>query len=72
MPAVTAITIFRDAEAFLGEAVASVLAQTWSDWELLLVDDGSQDGSGPLARTLADRHPGRIRYLTIRAEPIAA
>ena len=64
MPAVTAITIFHDAEAFLREAVASVLAQTWRDWELLLVDDGSTDGSGPIARALADEHPKRVRYLT--------
>jgi len=64
MPAVTAITIFRDAEAYLREAVASVLAQTWPDWELLLVDDGSADGSGAIARAFADEHAGRIRYLT--------
>ena len=64
MPAVTAVTIFRDAEAYLREAVASVLAQTWPDWELLLVDDGSGDGSGAIARAFADEHAGRIRYLT--------
>ena len=64
MPTVTAITIFHDAAPFLGEALASVLAQTWSDWELLLVDDGSTDGSGPIARAFADRHADRIRYVT--------
>jgi glycosyltransferase involved in cell wall biosynthesis len=64
MPAVTAVTIFRNAEAYLREAVASVLAQTWPDWELLLVDDGSADGSGAIARAFADEHAGRIRYLT--------
>jgi glycosyltransferase involved in cell wall biosynthesis len=64
VPAVTAITIFHDAERYLREAVASVLAQTHRDWELLLVDDGSTDGSGTIARALADEHAGRIRYLT--------
>jgi len=64
MPAVTAITIFCDAEAYLRDAVASVLAQTWPHWELLLVDDGSTDGSGAIARALAAEHAGRIRYLT--------
>src|SRR5262249_32940458 len=64
MPRVTAVTIFLNAAAFLREAVASVLAQTWDDWELLLVDDGSTDGSGAIARALAGEHAGRIRYLT--------
>jgi glycosyltransferase involved in cell wall biosynthesis len=64
VPAVTAITIFHDAERHLREAVASVLAQTHRDWELLLVDDGSTDGSGGIARALADEHADRIRYLT--------
>jgi glycosyltransferase involved in cell wall biosynthesis len=64
MPAVSAITIFHDAEAWLREAVASVLAQTWTDWELLLVDDGSTDGSTAIARALAQEHAGRVRYLT--------
>lgn len=48
---------------FLREAVESVLAQTFSRWELLLVDDGSAGGAVDVARTYAERHPGRIRYL---------
>jgi len=64
MPAVSAITIFHDAEPYLREAVASVLGQTWRDWELILVDDGSTDGSGAIARALAEEHADRIRYVT--------
>ena len=62
-PAVSVITIFLDEERFIGEAIESVLAQTWRDWELLLLDDGSTDGSTAIARDHAARHPGRIRYL---------
>lgn len=66
-PRVSVVSIFRDGEPYLGEAAASVLAQTYGDWELLLVDDGSRDGSAALAQALAhddDRvrclhHPGR-------------
>jgi glycosyltransferase involved in cell wall biosynthesis len=60
---VTCIIIFLDEERFLREAIESVLAQTFSDFELLLVDDGSTDASGSIARAYAEADPGRIRYL---------
>jgi glycosyltransferase involved in cell wall biosynthesis len=63
MPVVSVVTIFLDAERFLDEAVESVVAQSFQDWELLLVDDGSTDRSGATARAWARRHPDRIRYL---------
>ncbi len=45
--------IFLDEERFIEEAVASVRAQSLADWELILVDDGSTDGSSTIARDLA-------------------
>ncbi|MGB5758809.1 MAG: glycosyltransferase family 2 protein [Acidimicrobiales bacterium] len=63
-PAVSVITIFHNEERFLPQAVASVSAQEGATWELLLVDDGSTDRSGELARDLARRDPDRIRYLS--------
>lgn len=60
---VSVITIFLNAETFLEEAIRSVLDQTYGAWELLLVDDGSTDGSTHLAREYAERHPERIRYM---------
>lgn len=45
-------------------AIDSVVAQSFTDWELLLVDDGSSDGSSVLARRLAQESAGKIRYLT--------
>jgi glycosyltransferase involved in cell wall biosynthesis len=62
-PLVSVITIFLNAERFLGEAIESVFAQRDDRWELLLVDDGSRDGSTALALGYADRHPDRVRYL---------
>ena len=62
-PLVSVVTIFLDAARFLDEAVASVLAQTYERWELLLVDDGSTDGSTEMARMWSARYPDRIRYL---------
>jgi len=63
-PMVSVIMIFLDAERFLGEAVESVLAQTYPHWELLLCDDGSTDGSAGMARACADAHPDRVRYVS--------
>ena len=52
-PRISVVTPVRDAEATLEAAVASVRAQTLGDWEMLLVDDGSRDGSAALAARLA-------------------
>jgi glycosyltransferase involved in cell wall biosynthesis len=62
-PLVSVITIFYQAERFFEAAIESVLAQTDDRWELLLVDDGSTDGSTAIARRYAASHPDRIRYL---------
>ena len=62
-PLVSVVAIFLDAERFLEEAIESVLAQTHARWELLLVDDGSSDGSSAIARRYAERGPERVRYL---------
>jgi glycosyltransferase involved in cell wall biosynthesis len=62
-PLVSVIMIFLNGEQFIDEAIASVFAQTYPHWELLLVDDGSTDGSTEIARRYAARHPGRVRYL---------
>jgi len=41
-PLVSVVIIFWNAERFLQEAVESVFVQTYPNWELLLVDDGSK------------------------------
>ncbi len=46
---------------FLGEAIESALAQTHSNVELIVVDDGSTDGSRDIISTYADRYPDRLR-----------
>jgi glycosyltransferase involved in cell wall biosynthesis len=62
-PQVSVIVPFLNAERFLEETVESVLAQSFSAWELLLIDDGSSDGSTAIAQRYAARFPGRIVYL---------
>jgi hypothetical protein len=50
-PLVSVVAIFLNGERFLDEAIRSVLAQSHPRWELLLVDDGSSDGSGAISST---------------------
>lgn len=49
-------------EAFLRDCVQSALRQSYSNFELILIDDGSQDGSAELCRQLCSEDP-RIRFL---------
>ncbi|MBR4549030.1 MAG: glycosyltransferase [Oscillospiraceae bacterium] len=53
------------AEAFLNECVDSLLGQTLRDMEIILVDDGSPDGSGAIMADYAARFPERVRTLTL-------
>lgn len=62
-PLVTVIVPFFNAEKFIQEAIESVLAQTYNNWELLLVDDGSTDGSSDIAIRYAQKDSKRVRYL---------
>ena len=49
-------------EAFVGQALESLLAQTYPHWEVVAVDDGSTDGSGAILDAYASRD-ARIRVL---------
>ena len=63
-PRVSVITPVYNSALYLEETVRSVLGQTWTDFELLLVDDGSSDDSPEIIGTLA-REDGRIRALAL-------
>jgi glycosyltransferase involved in cell wall biosynthesis len=61
-PEVSVVVPFLNARPFMEESIASVRAQTYPHWELLLVDDGSRDGGAEIARAHATRDPERVRY----------
>lgn len=61
-PLVSCIIIFLNGEAHIREAIESVLAQSYPEWELILVDDGTTDGATAIARSYAEAHPDRITY----------
>lgn len=61
-PLVSVVLPTHDRLAYLREAVDSVFAQTVGDWELILADDGSTDGTVEWARTLDDP---RVRLIEL-------
>jgi glycosyltransferase involved in cell wall biosynthesis len=61
VPELTVAMPARDRERFVGAAVASVLAQRGIDFELVVVDDGSQDDTAAIVRAFGDP---RIRLLS--------
>ena len=57
MPRVSVLLPARNAAATLDAALASLRRQTWSDWECVVVDDGSTDATGEVARAAAAIDP---------------
>jgi len=66
VPAVSAIITTRNRRKFAEEAVKSVLAQTFRDFEIILVDDGSTDGTAEAAA----KYP--VKYLFLKNAGISA
>ncbi len=59
-PKVSVLMAVRDSAATLAPTLCSLLAQSYRRWELVLLDDGSRDGTAALARSFPD---ARIRVL---------
>jgi len=57
VPRVSVLLPARNAAATLDAALASLRRQTWSDWECVVVDDGSTDATGEVARAAAAIDP---------------
>ena len=68
-PKVTILMPARNAGKYIGEAIQSVLEQTYGDFELLIVDDGSTDDTPMVVRQFSDR---RIRLISKENEGISA
>lgn len=61
-PTLSIIVPIYNVGKYLDECVNSILAQTFTDFELILVDDGSTDGSGAICDAFAERDR-RVRVL---------
>lgn len=63
LPKFTIVVPAYNAEATLAETLDAVIAQTTTDWDCVVVDDGSTDGTLALARSFAARVP-HMRVIT--------
>jgi len=65
MPVTVSVVVpVRNAIRYLAQTMEVLLAQTLADAEIVLVDDGSDDGSGEMCRAWAREHPGRVTLVT--------
>jgi Glycosyl transferase family 2 len=69
VPAITVLMPAHNAAAFIGEAIASVLCQTFVDFELLIINDGSTDETAKVIQQFTD---ARIRVIDQPKGGIAA
>lgn len=59
VPMVSVLLPVYNGVPYLAEAIASILNQTWKDFELIIINDGSTDGTGEIAQSFTD---SRVRY----------
>ncbi len=64
MPRVSVIMPVYNREKYLGAAIESILAQTFTDFELIVVDDGSTDASAEIVQEYAERD-SRVRFFRL-------
>jgi len=62
-PPISVMTVIYNGESFLRRCYRNLLAQTFTDWEWIAVNDGSTDRTEPLLRQIERREP-RLRIVT--------
>jgi glycosyltransferase involved in cell wall biosynthesis len=62
-PLVSVIMPVFNTQPYVGEAIESVIAQTYDNWELIVVDDGSTDASSNIVLPFVEAGKSRIRLV---------
>ena len=63
MPRVSVVIPCYNTGKYLRQALDSVLAQTYPDWEVILVNDGSTDNSAQIAMEAQEQFGSRLKYI---------
>lgn len=71
MPTISVIVPVYNAEKYIEECVSSIINQSFSDFELLLIDDGSTDSSGALCDSFAEKD-SRIKVFHKKNEGVSS
>ncbi|MEM7672067.1 MAG: glycosyltransferase family A protein, partial [Verrucomicrobiota bacterium] len=66
LPKFTVVLANYNGAEFLGEAIESVLMQTFRDFEFIVYDDGSTDDSLRVAESFVARSAGRLRIISAK------
>ena len=61
-PLISVITPFLNGGDWLQQAVESVIAQTYTNWQHILIDDGSTPEATAIAKAYTEKYPGKIIY----------
>jgi glycosyltransferase involved in cell wall biosynthesis len=72
MPAVSVIMPAYNVESYIADAIESVLAQTFTDYELVIVNDGSTDGTLRIAELYRNAFPDRVVLVSQENRGLAA
>jgi Glycosyl transferase family 2 len=68
---VSVVLLSRNHERFVGAAIRSVLEQSWRDWDMVVVDNGSSDGSWELINERLQAEPAAMAVRTEKQLSIA-
>src|SRR3954469_17479844 len=63
MPTVSVLIPAFNASRFIGKAIESVLQQTWTDWQICVVDDGSTDATRAIVHSYMPRVGPKLTYV---------
>ncbi len=66
-PKISILCPIFNVEKYIGEMIETILDQSFADWELILMDGGSQDRTGEIVRKYSEKDP-RIRFFSEKDE----
>lgn len=65
MAKLSIIMVSYNEKDYIAEAIESVIAQSFTDWELIIGDDGSNDGTLEIIKNYKDKYPEKIKFYTM-------